>query len=30
MDAIEAIGIWLIFAAIVIGALYLLFSKYEK
>ena len=30
MDAIEAIGIWLICAIIVIGALYLLFSKYEK
>lgn len=30
MDAIDAIGIWLIFATIVIGALYLLFCKYEK
>ena len=30
MDAIEAIGIWLVCAAIVIGAVYLLFSKYEK
>jgi len=27
MDAIDAIGIWLIFATIVIGALYLLFVK---
>lgn len=30
MDAIEAIEIWLILATIVIGALYLLFCKYEK
>ena len=30
MDAIDAIAIWLICAIIVIGALYLLFSKYEK
>ena len=30
MDAIEAIEIWLILATIVIGALYILFCKYEK
>ena len=30
MDAIEALEMWLICATIVIGALYLLFSKYEK
>ena len=30
MDAIEAVEIWLILATIVIGALYILFCKYEK